>query len=326
MFGKKLPANEPIGESWEVSCRDNDNNIIRNGEFAGKTLADVFKQNPVALVGPSFAGQSKFPLLNKFIDAHELLSVQVHPNEKTAPRFPGAEAKTEAWYIIYADPEATLVKGLKPGVTREAFKNAIGANTVPELLNSFPVSTGDIVFVPAGCVHAMGKDLVICEIQQNSDTTFRVYDWGRVGSDGKPRQLHVEQALEAINFNDRSPEKVRAIQVREGNNRRTYLLVCRYFAMQLLALEEPSRESTGGKRFDSLMVTGGNAVIRTKDGLQTRISTGDSALVPASVGDYQVSPKGHCEMMKIFVPDMKAEMEELRARGVAEETIRRIAF
>lgn len=327
MLGKKLPAGEPIGESWETSCRGNDNNVIRNGELAGSTLADVFRTDKEALVGHSLSGPAKFPLLNKFIDANDLLSVQVHPDEKAAAGVGDAEAKTEAWYIMHADPGATLIKGLKPGTTKAAFEDAVRSDTVPALLNSIPVATGDMVFVPAGCVHAMGKGLVICEIQQNSDTTYRVYDWGRVDADGKPRQLHVEQALRAINFEDRSPDKVRPIEVAEGRNKRAYLVACPYFAMQTLTLEEPMEESTRGERFESLMIVSGSAVIRTEGADETGISAGDSALIPACLGEYTIVPSGRCEILKIFVPDMEGEIiQELGSKGIAEETIRAVVF
>lgn len=327
MLGKKLPPDEPIGESWEISCRDDDNNLVRNGELAGRTLADVFETDGEALVGPSPAGRKRFPLLNKFIDANALLSVQVHPDERAASEVAGAEAKTEAWYIIHADHGAKLVKGLRPGVTKKTFESAVRNDTVPEVLNSFPVSAGDMVFVPSGCVHAMGKGLVICEIQQNSDTTYRVYDWGRVGADGKPRQLHIEQALQSINFEDRSPDKVQSIEALEGKNRRAYLLACRYFAVQLLTLEEPADESTGGKRFESLMMVNGDAVIRTRHGDETRVSTGDSALIPACMGDYTIVPSASCALLRIFVPDVEAEIvAKLRTKGIAEEAIRRVVF
>ncbi|RJP71704.1 MAG: mannose-6-phosphate isomerase [Candidatus Abyssobacteria bacterium SURF_17] len=326
-LGKKLPPQEPIGESWEVSCRNGDNNVISNGHLAGKTLADVLETDREALLGASLGDSLKFPLLNKFIDANDLLSVQVHPTENLAAKTPGAEAKTEAWYIIHADPGATLIKGLKPGVTPDAFERAIRDNTVPSLLNSFPVETGDMVFVPAGCVHAMGKGLVICEIQQNSDTTYRVYDWGRVDAAGKPRQLHVQQALAAINFKDRSPDKVASIAITEGKNKRTFLAACPYFAMQVLLLEKSTVESTGKRRFESLMVLSGRGAIRTEAKRETSISTGDSILVPACVGSYMIDPSPRCTMLKIFVPDIDTEIvKPLRARGIAEEAIRAVVF
>ncbi|GAB4353082.1 MAG: class I mannose-6-phosphate isomerase [Candidatus Abyssubacteria bacterium] len=325
VLGKNLPPNQPIGESWELSCRDDDNNIIRNGPLADKTLRDIFTTEKEALVGPRFRNAAKFPLLNKFIDANDLLSVQVHPNEECARRFPDAEAKTEAWYIIHAEPGASLIKGLKPGVTRQSFENAIRDGTVPDTLNQFPVSARDMVFVPAGCVHAMGKGLIVCEIQQNSDTTYRVYDWDRLGSDGKPRQIHVQQALETVNFNDRSPDKVATIAVLQGRNLTEYLVVCPYFSARLLRLEEPQKESTRHERFESLMITNGQGAIRAKNG-ETRFVAGDSVLIPAAVGEYTIVPSGQCSLLKTYVPTLEDELRELRSKEIAEETIRAIVF
>ncbi len=350
LLGKKLPPGEPIGESWEASCRGADNNVIRNGALAGRTLADVMASHREELLGPDHdkdvvpGGEIEFPLLNKFIDAHDLLSVQVHPDEAAAAEICAAqaamtkadsqdksetrpEAKTEAWYIMLAEPGATLIKGLRPGVTEEVFEEAILNDTVPSTLNSIPVKAGDMVFVPAGCVHAMGKGLVVCEVQQNSDTTYRVYDWGRTGADGKPRELHVELALKAIDFDDDSPDKVVPIEVTEGRNRRTYLVACPYFAMLSLTLEEPSRESTGGTRLDSLMVAEGGATIRTPGGFEAAVAAGDSILVPACTGDYMIEPEGRCVILKIFVPDIEREIVgKLRSAGVGEEAIAAIVF
>jgi mannose-6-phosphate isomerase len=327
MLAKNLPASDPIGESWELSCRDGDSNVIGNGELAGSTLADVFETSREALLGSSLSGSAKFPLLNKFIDANDLLSVQVHPDEAAAAQISGAEAKTEAWYVIHADPGATLVKGLRPGVTKEVFEDAILNDTVPTVLNSIPVASGDMIFVPAGCVHAMGRGLVICEIQQNSDTTFRVYDWGRFGPDGKPRQLHIEQALQSINFDDRSPDRLRPIEVTEGSNRRSYLAASPYFAMQLLVLEAPTEESTDAKRFESLMITSGGGIIQSRQGGEVPFSGGDSILIPGCLGDYAILPSGRCTLLRIFVPDIEVEiLGTLRSRGISEDAIRGIVF
>jgi mannose-6-phosphate isomerase len=327
MLGKRLPPDQPIGESWEISCRGEDNSVIRNGPLAGKTLRDLMQTHPEELLGErAEKGLRPFPLLNKFIDANELLSVQVHPDEKSAPRFPGAEAKTEAWHILHAEPGATLVKGLKRGVTRRKLKEAICSNTVPSLLNTFRVSAGDTVFVPAGCVHAMGAGLVVCEMQENSDTTFRVYDWGRTGPDGRPRRLHIEQALEVINFSDTSPEKVPPVEIVEGRNRRKILVACRFFAAELLEQAEPIEETPRTDRLDTYMVLEGAAAIRTTAHADVVVSAGDSFLVPASVGEYAVIPFGRLSMLKIFVPELDDETDRLRSAGVPEENIRKVIF
>ncbi len=184
-----------------------------------------------------------------------------------------------------------------------------------------------MIFVPAGCVHAMGKGLVICEVQQNSDTTYRVYDWGRTGSDGKPRQLHVDQALRAIDFEDRSPDKVMPVEVAEGRNTRAYLVACKFFAMQMLTLEESSKESTGGQRFESLMVAEGSATILTRGGDEVAVAIGDSILMPACAGDYRIEPEGRCVILRIFVPDVEEEIvRELESKGVSKDAIGAIVF
>jgi mannose-6-phosphate isomerase len=173
----------------------------------------------------------------------------------------------------------------------------------------------------------MGEGLVICEIQQNSDTTFRVYDWGRVGPDGKPRQLHVEQALRAINFDDRSPDRISSIEVKEGGNRREYLIACPHFAAQRLVLEEPSAESTGGKRFESLMVVSGGAEIRVEGRDSISIEVGDSILMPACIDEYEIAPADRCEILRIFVPDLEEEIvRALASKGIDEKVVGAIVF
>ena len=325
MFAKRLPPTGPIGESWEISCRGQDNSVIRNGRFAGKTLRDMAERFPEQLLGS--AGSPHFPLLNKFIDANALLSVQVHPDEQSARRFPGAEAKTEAWYILHADPGATLVKGLRPGTTRERFCEAIRTDTVPSVLHTFPVFTGDTVFVPAGCVHAMGAGLVVCEIQENSDTTFRVYDWDRVGADGKPRQLHIEQAIEAIHFDDVSPEKVPPVETVQGGNRRELLVACRQFAAELLEIAAPVHDTTGGRRLDTYMMLEGAATIRGGSGSDVPLQVGDSAIIPASLGEYAIIPSGRCSVIRVFVPDIEADIaSRLRAAGLTEDVFGETIF
>jgi mannose-6-phosphate isomerase len=280
-----------------------------------------------ALLGQRLVDCPKFPLLNKFVDANALLSVQVHPDEAAAAELQDAEAKTEAWYVIHAEPGATLIKGLKPGITRETFEDAVLNDTVPTVLNSIPVSAGDMVYVPAGCIHAMGKGLLICEIQQNSDTTYRVFDWGRVGADGKPRQLHIDQALQVINFEDDSPDRIHPITISEGGNKCTYLIACPRFAMQTLTLAEALTASTQEKRFESLMVISGNAVVKTEGCDDTTVSMGDTVLVPACAGNYELVPAGGCVLLRVFVPDIEGEIvPELRSKGLSEEEIQAVVF
>ena len=199
LFGKDIPAGERIGESWEVADLPEDKSVIANGELAGQTLAEVIGKYPKEIMGDKYF-TGPFPLLVKFLDAEEILSVQVHPDEETCRRTGEGEPKTECWYIISAEPEAVIYKGLKKGVSKEQFGEAIKQGNVAEMLAKVAVKAGECHFLPAGTTHAIGPGLIIAEIQTPSDTTYRVFDWNRVDENGKSRQLHIEEALESIHF------------------------------------------------------------------------------------------------------------------------------
>lgn len=200
VFGKALPPGELIGESWELSGLPGDTTIIENGPFAGKNLNELLKSYGEEITGKEdFAGE--FPLLIKLLDAQDVLSVQVHPDAAACKRMGQGAPKTECWYIIKAEPEAVIYKGFKPGTTRRQFEEAIRNGTSDQLLNKVPVKPGECHFIPSGTCHAIGAGLLIAEIQQPSDTTYRVFDWNRIDAQtGKPRQLHVEQAIESSVF------------------------------------------------------------------------------------------------------------------------------
>src|SRR5271154_6191459 len=206
LYGKKLPPGKAIGESWEISDRPNDESIIANGQFAGKSLRWLMEKHARELLGDAKpASENRFPLLIKILDAREKLSLQVHPPASKAAEL-GGELKTEMWFIADAAPGAELFVGLKRGVTRAEFEEKISDGSVADCFYRVPVRAGDTMFLPSGRVHAIGAGLVIFEIQQNSDTTYRVFDWNRVGLDGKPRELHVAQSLASIGFNDFEPK------------------------------------------------------------------------------------------------------------------------
>ena len=199
VFGKDLPSGQKIGESWELSDLPEDKSEITNGELAGQTLHEAVKRFPKEITGDeSFA--LPFPLLIKLLDAEDILSVQVHPDEQTCKRLGEGEPKTECWYIIAVEPGAVIYKGLKKGVTKGQFAEAIEKGTVADMLLKVPVEVGQCHFLPAGTAHAIGPGLLIAEIQLPSDTTYRVFDFNRVDESGKPRELHIRQALESIHF------------------------------------------------------------------------------------------------------------------------------
>lgn len=205
LYQKPLPPDVPIGESWEISDRPEAVNVVKNGEYAGRDLRYLMDTFPDGLLGDaSPASSGRFPLLVKILDAEQKLSLQVHPPANIAPSLQG-EPKTEMWFITHTAPNADLFVGLNHGVTPEIFESKIRDGSVADCFHRIPVKPGDAMFLPSGRVHAIGAGNVIFEIQQNSDTTYRVFDWNRVGLDGKPRDLHIDQSLQSIDFSDFAP-------------------------------------------------------------------------------------------------------------------------
>ena len=204
LYQKALPPGVPIGESWEITDRPEAASVIANGPLAGKDLRWLMEHHAKELLGSARSQNGRFPLLTKLLDAEEKLSLQVHPPAHVAARL-GGEPKTEMWYIADTRAGAELYAGLRRGVTRAEFERKIKEGSVSDCFHRLPVKPGDVMFLPSGRVHAIGAGLVIFEIQQNSDTTFRVFDWNRPGLDGHPRELHLEQSLQCIDFNDFEP-------------------------------------------------------------------------------------------------------------------------
>ncbi|MGA2052076.1 MAG: type I phosphomannose isomerase catalytic subunit [Opitutales bacterium] len=208
-LGRPLPQGKPIGESWEIVDRPGDESQVAGGPWAGRTLRQIIAAEPAFVMGPAWNPARPFPILVKWLDARERMSLQVHPPAKQAAAL-GGEPKSESWYIAEAEPGAAVIAGLRPGVTRAQFEAAIPAHRLEPLVHQFPVRRGDSFFVHSGRIHAIEAGCFILEIQQNSDTTYRVYDWGRRGLDGQPRALHVAESLQCIDFNDTEPAPIPA--------------------------------------------------------------------------------------------------------------------
>lgn len=204
LYGKAIPPGKPIGESWEISDRPGDSSVIANGPLAGRDLSWLMENHRRELLGSASAPGGRFPLLVKILDAQEALSLQVHPPASKAAAL-GGEPKTEMWYLADTQPDACLYVGLRRGTTRADFERRLRDGSVAECFQRLGVKPGDAMFLPSGRVHAIGAGCVIFEIQQNSDTTYRVFDWNRVGLDGKPRELHIAESLESIDFSDFEP-------------------------------------------------------------------------------------------------------------------------
>lgn len=209
-LGRRLPEGKVIGESWELVDRADEQSVVSNGSLAGKTIRELLKCSATEILGPGRDGTQPFPILVKWLDCQDRLSLQVHPPAGIAPSL-GGEPKTENWYIAECDPGASLIVGLKKGVTREQFTQALAENKAEDCVHRFPVKAGDSILVESGRMHAIDAGNLILEIQQNSDTTYRVDDWGRVGLDGAPRQLHIEESLQSIDFEDYEPETLQIV-------------------------------------------------------------------------------------------------------------------
>ena len=203
-LNRSLPDGQIIGESWEIVDRPEAQSVVAHGSYAGLSLRGLLENHAEVVLGPGADGQQPFPILVKWLDCQDRLSLQVHPPAEIAPSL-GGEPKTENWYIAQCDPGASLIVGLKHGTTQEQFEAALKENKAEACVHRFPVKPGDSILVKSGRMHAIDAGNLILEIQQNSDTTYRVYDWGRVGLDGKPRDLHIEESLQSIDFDDFEP-------------------------------------------------------------------------------------------------------------------------
>ncbi|MFT5284375.1 MAG: mannose-6-phosphate isomerase [Planctomycetota bacterium] len=290
--GFELPPETMVGETWEVVDREQENSVAAEGAPAGTTLRQLLETDAQSILGvSSLSSKGRFPLLVKYIDASLSLSIQVHPDDEAALRLGnGSEGKTEAWYILAAEPGAAIYSGLKPGVTREQFEASTADGTVEQLLQRFEIKAGDCITILGGTVHAIGAGVTLLEVQQNSDTTYRVWDWGRMGLDGAPRETHLRQALEVIAFDQRSRPPVNVVGEPVGET----LLRARqshtdYFALDTIEVRGSAEFSTRN-RFEILVVVDGTGILESADGQQRlSLSRGETWLIPASIGEYRLS-------------------------------------
>jgi mannose-6-phosphate isomerase len=281
LYGKPLPPGEPVGESWEISDRPGDESLIANGPLAGRSLRWLLEQHGPALLGAATAPNGRFPLLVKILDAREILSVQVHPPAHLAAQL-GGEPKSELWYVTHAGREAALSAGLKAQVTRAEFEQRLRDGTVAECIHQVPVQRGDALFLPSGRIHALGADLVIFEIQQNSDTTYRVFDWNRVGPDGQPRELHLEPALACIDFADFEPDPIQAAWQEDGPQQRRSLLDDPLFSVTEHRATAAAGRLGSGERVQVLgVVSGAVQLDHPASGERLVLQPGQFALLPA---------------------------------------------
>lgn len=305
-------GNQTAAESWEIVDHQDDQSVVRFGKLAGRSLRQL-----IADFGADFLGESlmsrisaadlpdhlrnRFPLLLKFLDANRNLSVQVHPNDEFGSTLdPPDLGKTEAWYVMHAEPGAEIFAGLKSDVSQEAFRIAIEEGKTESTLHRFEAKQGDCIFIPAGTVHAIGAGLLIAEIQQASDTTFRVFDWRRTDQDGRPRPLHVDQAIQATNF-EIGPVHVQRPVPLDDPNWMT-MVRCQQFVMNRGRHKMPFQIG-GDDRFRILAVTRGSFEM-SGDPSRLPMKLGDTTLIPACHGSIEINPISESvELLEIYVPD-----------------------
>ncbi len=272
VFNKDIPPFEKIGESWELADLPDDKSVIANGELAGQNLISAIDKFPKEITGDEYF-RGPFPLLIKLLDAEDILSVQVHPDEQTCRRLDKGEPKTECWYIISAEPGSVIYKGLKEGVTKEQFAEAIEKGNVAEMLAKVQVEVGQCHFLPAGTAHAIGPGLLIAEIQMPSDTTYRVFDWNRIDESGKPRELHIEEALESIHF-DASGDNLSVTTIGR-------LVDCEYFKIDKGHQGKNCEMLLSPGQMKTLIIISGFGTILGTGANTLEFKAGDTLLVPA---------------------------------------------
>ncbi len=304
---KGLPGSEaPIGESWEVSAVPSSPSIIANGEYAGRDLISVIGEAPEDILGQTvnerYHGQ--LPLLVKFIDARRDLSIQVHPNDEMAQRVHGKMGKSEMWYIIDAKPGSYLYAGFKREITPEAYKQHVANGTITDVLAKHEVKTGDVFYLPAGRVHAIGAGILLAEVQQSSDITYRIFDYNRPGMDGKPRELHTELASQALDYHVENEYRT----IYDGNINRANLIVdSPYFSVRVT--ETPDLFHRNLLKYDSfviMMCIEGDCYIRLRaTSEEYLLREGHSMLIPAVLADYDVIPqKENTRFLDAFIDNM----------------------
>ena len=297
LYEKELPAQVPIGESWEISDRPGDASVIANGPLAGKDLRWLMENHAAELLGAQHATTTKFPLLVKILDAREKLSLQVHPPANIASSL-GGEPKTELWYIAEATPDADLFVGLKRGVTRDEFERKTADGTVADCFHRVPVQKGDVMFLPSGRVHALGAGSVIFEIQQNSDTTYRVFDWNRVGLDGKPRDLHVSQSLASIDFEDFEPSLIKSKYSINPVLKVRYLVDDPLFRIDACQVKRGQRFHLRSEAAQIIGLLRGRLEI-SHEQTKLALKAGQFALLPASLGRVTLTAETQVEFLHV---------------------------
>jgi mannose-6-phosphate isomerase len=294
-LGKNIPT-QTTGESWELSTVQDNVSVVKQGEYAGKPLTDLLEQFPNEVLGTKVHEQfgTQFPLLFKFLDAKEDLSIQVHPNDELAKKRHNSFGKTEMWYVMQADEGSRIIVGFKEKSSPDEYLNKLENKNLIDILNEQPVQKGDVYFLETGTIHAIGAGIVIAEIQQTSDITYRIYDWDRVDANGKGRQLHVEEALDAMNYNPTDTKKEYSKELNKSN----VTVDCPYFTTNYLPLDGTASISKDGNSFTVYICTEGEYSIKA-EGETYSFKKGDTVLVPAAIKAFTLV--GTATLLEIYI-------------------------
>lgn len=310
------PTGEPIGESWEVSAVPTSTSIISNGEWKDRDLISVINEHPVEILGRKVYEKyhGKLPLLVKFIDAKKDLSIQVHPNDEMAMREHGKMGKSEMWYIIKAEPGAHLYAGFKQKITPHEYHKLVKDGSITEVLANHQVKAGDVFYLPAGRVHAICGGIMLAEVQQSSDVTYRIYDYNRPGMDGKPRELHTELAAQALDYH---VEDNYQTDYPETTNRAIQIIDTPYFDVRVMEISKPFHRNL--KKYDSFVISmcmeGDCKIIIRGTGEELTLNQGHSTLIPAIIADYDVIPlQGTTRILDAFIDNMDRSLSHKMTR------------
>ena len=316
LFDSVPAANNPVGEVWLTG----DACAFASGPLTGRTLGEAWTGLSAEWTGRRVQARPRIPLLVKFIFPEEKLSVQVHPNDEYAREHEaaaGAIGKTEMWYAVAAQPCAELRLGLEPGITPDGFRQALAAADVERCLSRLTVQEGDAFFVPAGSAHTIGPGMLLCEVQQHSDITYRVFDYERRQADGSFRPLHISQAMDVLEFGTQRCAKTRGVQIQQGALQKTYLAACPYFATEVWKFSGTVDATTSPDRFELLVVLGGQGRIQWRSESMP-YAPGEAWLLPAALGGYQLIAQSSAKVLRTYVPDLQQLSRELAESGLSE--------
>jgi len=324
-LGFDMPAGGPIGEAWLVADHAAHESVISNGPWRGQTLHDIMLASPEYLLGTCAAPtvHGRFPLLLKILDAAEVLSVQVHPNDEDALRLGEPDVgKTEMWHVLDSLPGSMLICGLDPAMTAQQFQAAVESNTIQAAMKSFPAPAGTTAFVAAGTVHAIGAGILLAEIQQNSDITYRIYDWDRADAQGRRRELHLDKAAQVTRFGQIHPGASIPLSHRSSGSEVKVLGACRYFANELLEVTGTYTRDTHGRSFHIVLPREGQMTV-TCQGETCELEPCRAVLIPAGAETYAITGNG--KVLNYYVPELQRDViAPLRAAGYDDRQIGRL--